>query len=180
MPHENSPTIQLRDICQALAVEYRHARYVLEKGFVPKKVAKSPQSGHHRQFTAPQAFWLGLVLKLKEAGVKTPVAARTADYAVQALRTVSQNLAYDSQFSLDRGQLVTPHQHFLDVAEFKYVRYGTDSEPSRQGQLMHFDWHALKAPGKPLPGLRPCIALRLDLSEIGRRLAPAFGRIEME
>ena len=72
---------------RALKVRDRYARYVLERGFIPEGVAESPGSGEHRDFSPHQAFWLGLVLKLKQSGLKTPLAVQVADYADGAVRT---------------------------------------------------------------------------------------------
>ena len=68
-------TIKLRDICTTLDVGDRDGRYVLERGFVPRGVSESPGSGEHREFSPYQAYWLGMVLKLKQSGLKTPLAA---------------------------------------------------------------------------------------------------------
>ena len=47
---------------------------MLEQGHVPSGVQEAPDSGNYRQFGPGQAFWLGMVLKLKQAELKTPLA----------------------------------------------------------------------------------------------------------
>jgi hypothetical protein len=72
-------TIQLAEFCRCLQVTPRLVRYVLERGFVPEGVAKHPETGNHRRFSAQQAFWLVLV---KRSGITTSLAAQIADCAM--------------------------------------------------------------------------------------------------
>ena len=57
-----------------------------------------PASGNHRQFSGGQAFWFGMVLKLKAVGIKTPLAAKIADYAARSVQTTTQNLGCEWPF----------------------------------------------------------------------------------
>ena len=168
-------TIQLGEICQRLGVRERDARYVLEQGHVPSGVDPSPDSGNYRQFGPQQAFWLAMVLKLKGAGLKTPLAARVARYAERSLQTVTQNLGWDWRLSPTLGRFDTQHQYFVEVADLEYLRFVTDAHPGRGGRLYCFDWHQVDRPGVPIQGLHPCVVLRLDLAQIARLLAGAFG-----
>ena len=70
---DHLPTVQMGEICRRLAVRERDARYVLEQGHVPEGVDGAPESGNHRQFGPRQAYWLGMVLKLKAIGIQTHV-----------------------------------------------------------------------------------------------------------
>jgi hypothetical protein len=171
---ETTDTIQLHDICQCLRVRDRDARYVLERGFVPKGVDVKPASGNHRQFSAGQAFWLGLVLKLKASGINTPLAARLADYAARSVQTVTQNLDWEYPFLPTQGRLRTQHQYFIEIADLAYVRFVTDANPSKGGQLEYSDWHALGQPGKPVMKVEACVIVRLDIARISHLLLQAF------
>src|SRR4051812_40341314 len=111
------PTLQLGEICARLGVPERPARYVLERGLVPPGIDKSPASGNHRRFGPGQAFWLALALTLRHAGLRTPLAAKVADYATLSLRTVCQQLVWDWQFSPSQGRFATEHQHFVEVGD---------------------------------------------------------------
>ena len=165
------PTLQLGDICERLGVRAREVRYVLEQGHVPAGVNETPESGNHRQFRPGQAFWLGMVLKLKEIGIKTPLAARIADYAAESLQTVTKNLGWDWEFCPWKGQFDTDHEYFVEVGDLKYIRFVTDACPSRPGRLYEFDWHNVKGPSRPVKNIAPCAVIRLRLTQIARLLA---------
>lgn len=171
---KTSGTVQLGEICERLGVRERDARYVLEQGYIPKGVAKSPESGNYRQFGPGQAFWLAMVLKLKQCGIQTPLAAKIATYAEGALRTVTQNLGWEWTFLPAKGWFDTEHQYFVEIAELKYIRFGTDASPSRGGRIEYLSWHRIDKPGVPVNELRPCVVIRLDLSEIARLLSGAY------
>ena len=164
-------TIQLKDICERLHVREREVRYILEQGHVPKGIKKKPASGNHRQFEPGQAFWLGMVLKLKEIGIKTPLAAMIADYAVESLRTVTRNLGWDWEFCPWKGQFDTDHEYFVEVGDLKYIRFVTDACPSQSGRLYEFNWHDVKGAGRPLKDVAPCAVIRLRLTQIARLLS---------
>lgn len=172
-------TIQLQDVCQVLDVRDRDARYVLERGYIPTGVEKSPSSGTHRQFTREQAFWLGMVLRLKATGIKTRLAAQIADYAARSVQTVTQHLGWDNSFLPSQGRLTTDHCYLVEIADLKFIRFGSDARPSSGGKLEWFDWHAVPKPKKPQPGakevnVRPYVTIRLDVAEICRSLDRAF------
>lgn len=174
-------TIQLQDVCQALDVRDRDARYVLERGFVPKGVDLSPCKGTHRKFTGGQAFWLGMVLRLKATGIKTPLAAQIADYAARSVQTVTQNLGWEPSFSPSQGRLKTDHGFWVEIADLKFIRFGSDASPSNGGKLEWLDWHAVPKPRMPQPeikvaNVRSYVTIRLDVAEICRALDRAFER----
>jgi hypothetical protein len=169
------PTVQLKDLCRRLNVRDRDARYVLERGFVPDGVDKAPDRGNHRQFDSRQAFWLAMVLKLKQVGLKTPTAAAVANYAEQAVRTVTQNLNWDFSFLPSVGKFDTDHRYFVEVGDGTYIRFVTDANPSVDG-LDFFDWHPVMGARRPVKNVDPCVILRLDLSRIAAMLQdPAAG-----
>jgi len=174
---EDEATIQLRDICRCLDVRDRDARYVMERGFVPKGVYVKPASGNHRQFSGGQAFWLGMVLKLKAVGIKTPLAAKISDYAARSVQTTTQSLCWESPFLPSQGKLETKYEYWVDVGDLKYIRFGTNAEPSSDGKPYYFSWHAVNKPGVPVKDLAPCVILRLDISQICRRLSRAFNTL---
>ncbi len=166
-------TIQLHEICEALDVRDRDARYVLERGFVPKGVYVKPASGTHRQFSGGQAYWLGLVLKLKATGIKTPLAAEIADYAARCIQTVTQNLGWEASFLPTQGRLETKNGYKVEIADLKFIRFGTDAGPSTKG-IEWFDWHLVKKPGKPIKDVQPYVVIAVDLAHLARQLSKAF------
>ncbi|MFW6171428.1 MAG: MerR family transcriptional regulator [Planctomycetota bacterium] len=168
-------TIQLGAFCAALRVRPRDVRYILEQGYVPAGVDAAPNSGTYRQFTPRQAFWLAMIAQLKEAGIPVPLAAQIAHYCEQSLRTVARNLGWDRVFAPDLGRLETGHRYVAEIADRQYIRIGSNAAPSAGGQMQFFDWHRLGRGRRPVNDLRPCVTLRLDLAEIARRLATAFG-----
>jgi hypothetical protein len=170
-------TIQLSDICEALDVGDRDARYVLERGFVPKGVPAKPASGTHRQFSDEQAFWFGLVLKLKATGIQTPLAAAIADYATRSIQTVTPNLGWEVDFMPKQWHLDTKHGYKVEIADLKYIRFGTNTNPSKKDYEWS-DWHRVKKPGQPIRDLQPYVVISVDLAHLARQLSKAFGKTE--
>ncbi len=167
-------TIQLGEICERLRVKERDARYVLEQGHVPHGVDESPASGTYRRFGPGQAFWLGMVLKLKQGGITTPLAAQIANYAQESLHTVTQRLGWEWRFLPLKGWFDSEHEYVVEVADLQYIRFGTDASPGSRGRMTYFSWHRIAEPGVPAEDLRPCVVLRLDLALIAGLLASAF------
>lgn len=166
-------TIKLGDLCRALDVKARLARYALERGFVPDGIYESPGSGEHRDFEPHQAFWLAIVLKVKAAGLQTSLAAKIADYADHSLRAMAQGRGWDWRFSPRGGHFATAHQYIAEVADLEYCRLVSDSRPGHKGWHA-LPWHRLRQPGVPVKEVRPCVTLQIDLTEIARRLGAAF------
>jgi len=163
-----APAIRLGELCRRLDVPYRHARYVLEEGILPEGVEPQPERGHHRQLTPAQAFWLGIVLKLKQSAVKTPLAARIADFAKVMVRGVTQNLNWESNFSPFDGKLETESRWYVDVGDLKYIRLATDTNPSVQG-LYTFPWRYVDRHAGA-KGVDPTVLIRVDIAGIARLL----------
>lgn len=163
--HPATP-IQLGELCRRLDVPYRHARYVLEEGILPEGVDPDPERGHHRQLTPAQAFWLGIVLKLKQSAVKTPLAARIADFAKEAVRAVTQNLSWEHPFSPFDGKLETENRWYVDVGDLTYIRLATDTNPSVQG-LYEFPWRYVDR-RQTAEGVVPAVLIRVDIARIAR------------
>jgi hypothetical protein len=91
----SSPKIQLSEFCSLFDADDRQVRYIIEEGFVPNGVEHSPSAGNRREFGPGHAFWLAIVLKLKQTGLKTAPATDVADFANRGLRSVAQNLSWD-------------------------------------------------------------------------------------
>jgi hypothetical protein len=165
---EPSATMLLGELCRRLDIPYRDARYVLEQGLLPAGVDPEPDRGNHRRLTHAQAFWLGIVLKLKQSGIKTPLAAKIADFAGRAVKGVSMNAAWDSGFSPFDGRLETKFRWFIDVGDLAYARVVTDSKPAHLG-LYEFPWSYVDR-GATADGFEPTITIRVDIGRIARLL----------
>jgi hypothetical protein len=163
----NVTPIKFGEFCKRVGADERAVRYVLERGFVPDGVKKTPATGNHRTFDPGQAFWLAMVLKLMDSGVKTPLAALMADYAEEALRGVTQNLSWDWRFLPAKGWFDTEHLYFVEVGDLKYVRLVTDACPSKE-TLYEFDWHPVEGRREPVENAEPFVTIRLDLTRIAR------------
>jgi len=165
--------IQLGELCRRLDVPYRHARYVLEEGLLPEGVDAGPERGHHRQLAPAQAFWLGIVLKLKQSAVRAPLAARIADFAKEAVRAVTQNLNWERPFSPFDGRLETEGRWYVDVGDLQYIRLATDRHPSVEG-LYEFPWRHVdrRAEAK---GVEPAVLIRVDIARIARMIRDPSG-----
>ncbi|HEX4590287.1 MAG TPA: MerR family transcriptional regulator, partial [Gemmataceae bacterium] len=85
-------SLQLGELCRRIGVPYRHARYILEQGILPTGVEVNPGWGNHRTLDAAQAFWLAIVLKLKENGVTAPSARKIADFAREGMSVFTRRL----------------------------------------------------------------------------------------
>lgn len=159
--------MQLGELCDRLEIPYRHARYILERGILPGGVDRNPDRGNHRQLTSAQAFWLGIALKLKESGVKAPLAGQIADYAEEAVRTVTRGLNWEWTFQPFEGKLETHQQWFVEVGDLRYIRIVTDTNPSHRG-LYEFKWSEIGR--RKNAEVTPVVILRLDLAQMARLL----------
>src|SRR4051812_7541976 len=163
-----TPPIPLGELSRRLDPPYRHARYVLEEGLLPEGVQPDPERGHHRQLTPAQAFWLGIVLKLKQSAVKAPLAAQIADFAKEAVRAVTQNLNWERTFSPFDGELETKHRWFVDLGDLTFIRLVTDAHPGRDG-LHELPWRHV-ARRAAAPAAEPAVLIRVDIARIARLL----------
>lgn len=160
--------MQVGELCARLDISYRHGRYVLEQGIMPKGVDEAPTRGHHRQLSPGQAFWLGIVLKLKDSGVQAPLAGQIADYAREALQTITQSLGWEPTFEPFGGHFDTRQRWFVDVGDLRYIRLVTDANPSRRGRLDEFAWFPL-GNGRTVDA-RPVVIMRLDIVRLAQLL----------
>ena len=92
----NPPSIQLKEFCRLFEFDERQVRFVLEQGFVPKGVEKTPSTGNRREFGPRQAFCLAITVLLKSAGLKTPTAAEIAETALRDCGISPQNFNWDA------------------------------------------------------------------------------------
>jgi hypothetical protein len=128
--------------CRRLGLEPRHARYVLEQGILPVGVASDPGRGEHRDLDSAQAFWLGVVLKLKASGVKTPRAGEIADFAREGVRGDRPELELGHRFNPFLGRFDTDHQWYVDIGDLEFIRMATTANPSHAG-LYEFSWSVI-------------------------------------
>jgi hypothetical protein len=160
--------MQLGELCERLGVGYRHARYVLEENILPAGVDPAPERGNHRQLDDGQAFWLGIVLTLKESGFKTPLAAEIANLAREGIRTLSQALSWDSGFRPFDGLLNTEYQWIVEISDLKHIRIQTSAEEVK-GKPYVSDWF-LVGSRRAVKNLNPVVTIRLDLSRLAQLL----------
>jgi hypothetical protein len=165
----DSIAIGIGELCRRLDVPYRHMRYVLERGILPAGVDRSPDRGNHRLITAAQAFWLGVVLKLKQSGLRAPLAGKIADFTVEGLRGIAQNLNWEWPFAPHLGRLRTDNQWYVDIGDLRYVRIVTSASPSNTSGLEEFPWFLI-GKRKTIEGVAPVVTIRLDVALLGRLL----------
>ena len=91
--------LQIGDLCRRIDVPVRQVSYVLEEGYLPEGVEQRPGRGNGRQLRIEQAYWLAIVLKLRESGIKTQAAAELADYAKRGLSKVGVTMGWDKTSS---------------------------------------------------------------------------------
>lgn len=160
--------MKVGEFCNKLGVEPRQARYVLEQGILPTGVATDPGRGEHRDLDPAQAFWLGVVLKLKASGVKTPRAGEIADFARDGVRGIAGNLNWDHRFNPFLGRFDTDHQWYVDIGDLEVVRMATTANPS-YARLYEFPWSAI-GKRQTVEGAAPVVILRVDLTRLAALL----------
>ena len=180
---KSAEPIQLGELCARLGVPLRHARYLAEQELLPSGVDVSPDRGNHRQFAPGQAFWLGLVLKLKESGVKAPLAASIANFVQEAVERLAQAASselesrpfgkqvgvagFEPGFSPFDGQLETESEWYVDVGDLKYVRITTDYPP--YSAVQEYVWSEIRT-RRTARSARPVVIIRLDLARLAALL----------
>jgi hypothetical protein len=162
--------IHLGELCRRIGVPNRHARYVLEEGFLPEGVQAGPGHGNHRLLTPSQAFWIAIVLRLKASGVQAPLAARIAEYARQALRLVTREMYLEPHFAPFDGRLETERRWAVEVGDLRYVRLVTDAVPDGAGGFQEFPWVEIGQHKHAPTGFDPMFAIRVNLARIAEVL----------
>lgn len=160
--------MRVAELSERLKVPYRDVRYVLEQGHLPKGVEESPGKGEHRELDPAQAFWLAIVLKLKQSGLRTPLAAAIADFAKTAVHGIARGLMWEHGFQPFQGHMKTDNQWYLDVGELKYIRVATTANPSVDG-LDVMPWSVI-GKSQTVRGVDPIVVIRVDLARLARVL----------
>ena len=162
--------LKLSEFCDRIQVDEREVRYALARGIIPKGIRKAPGRGRHRQFDARQSFWMSLVLRLKAAGIKTPLAGEIAKWS-ERVKGYAVNLGWDWKFSPFDGQLRTEKKWVLEVGDAKYVRILTDACPTRTTteSLEATDWVRMTTK-KIEASANPIVVVQVNLSELARLL----------
>jgi hypothetical protein len=161
--------MRVSELSERLGVPYRDVRYVLEQGVLPTGVDESPGRGEHRDLTAAQAFWLAIVLVLKQSGMKVPVAGRVADFAKRAVKGVARHLNWEYPFDPFVGRSDMDNGWWVDVGDLRYIRLVTTANPSVRGPHT-FDWLDLEK-GGTMKEVSPTVTVRLDLTRLAARLS---------
>jgi hypothetical protein len=167
-------TIQLKPFCEILSIPDREVRYILEEGYLPKGVAANPSTGNRREFNPGQAFWLAIVVKLKQTGLKTRLASEIAESTLDGLHNVTQIRKWDPGFLPHNGRFQTVHRYYMDIADLTFIRLVTDANPNHKG-LYEFDWSTIQHRTNVGRDLAPFVILRIDLKQIAARLATVEG-----
>jgi hypothetical protein len=116
-----------------------------------------------------QAYWLAIVLLLKKSGVRTPLAARIADYVRESVRTVAHNLGWDWPFDPFAGALETQHKWGIEIGDMRCLRITTTASPSHGGRLFRFPWADIKTK-KEIKNPMPTVILSIDLARLAQLL----------
>jgi hypothetical protein len=138
---------------------------VLEEGYLPEGVERRPGRGNQRQLRIEQAYWLAIVLKLRETGIKTESAASLADYAKRGLSKVGVTMGWDKNFQPFKGKLNTDKNWYVDIGDRVFFRIVTDAGPTQKRALHAFDW-TLGNSTQPLPDVAPIAIIRIDLTRL--------------
>lgn len=159
--------MQLGELCERLNVPYRQARYVLEEDILPPGVEKAPQRGNFRDLTLDQAFWLGIVLKLKETGLKAPMAEKIARQTAKIFAKVDTRRP-DSGFAPFEGRLLASLDWYVEMTEMRVLRLVAEAKDSREPR---FVGHWLALDDVTTAGaLDSSVSVRVNLTRIARLL----------
>jgi hypothetical protein len=159
--------LQIQDLCQRLGTPVRDARYLCEQNWLPRGVPPEPGRGNHRRLTIRQGMWLGIVLKLKAAGLKTPLAVQVAAFA-EEIRGRTNNLGWEGKYSPFDDALDTQQRWYIEVGDQTYLRFVTDTSPNQEG-LDQLPWVEMST-RRPAEGVQPIVCVRIDLSGLARLL----------
>lgn len=166
---EKEKQLQIAELARRLDVPYRHVRYVLEQGILPKGVSENPGRGEHRVLSSQQAFWLAMVLVLKENGINAPLAGEIARHAQRAIPGAAANASWDPFFNPWQGRFDTQHEWYFDIGDLRYMRLATTAYPSSEG-LHEAMWSTIARSPRPAREAKPLVVIRVDIAQLGRRL----------
>jgi hypothetical protein len=158
--------MQIGELAQRLGVPYRSVKYVLERGAADRWVKRTPGTGHHRDMSGGESFALGLLLLLKQNGLRLPFARHVVGLIEEGVRGVAQALGWESLFQPFRGELKTEHEWVVEIGDSKTVRLGTNANPSRAGRMEYFDWVTVGKRRRVLKDFQPCVTICIDLSRL--------------
>ena len=165
--------MQIGQLADKLNIPVRSIGYALERGHADRWIERTPGSGFHRDLLPSEAFALGILMMLKRSGLRLPEAERIVVLIEEGFRTIAQGLGWDHQFRPFAGELQTDHQWEAEVGDGEGLRLGTDSDPSRGGEMWFSNWTTFSGRRRQeLPGFLPCVTIRFDLA----RLCELVGR----
>ncbi|HEY2787272.1 MAG TPA: MerR family transcriptional regulator [Fimbriiglobus sp.] len=162
--------MQVGRLADRLDVPYRDIRYLLEQGILPKGIAEKPGRGEHRDFTPAQAFWIGLVLKLKQCGIRAPAAKEIANFAKRSVFKAAKESEWDSGFNPFAGELVTDKKWYLDIGDMLFTRFATNANPDVEGIFENFWCIVTDGRKEKAPGASPVVIIRIDLTQLASLL----------
>lgn len=157
------PPIKLSELSARIDVEERELRYALARGIVPDGIPKTPGSGHHHQFDFRQSFWLAVAVRLKAAGLKTPLAGKIVKWCERDSRAGFFNT---SSFI---GQLLSEETCRLEVGDAKYVRIVSYAKSGSPQQNRNTAWERLRK-SRTCTDANPIVVVQVNLTELARLL----------
>jgi hypothetical protein len=161
--------MRVGELAERLHVRYRDVRYILEQGGLPLGIEEKPGRGEFRDLNPGQSFWLAIVLNLKQIGIRVPIAKQVADFAREAVRTVTQNYNWERSFEPFLGKLETENQWYVDIGDLKFIRLVTSACPSIEG-LCELPW-SIVGQRKTVQDVVPVISVRVDLTRLASLMA---------
>jgi hypothetical protein len=135
---------------------------------LPEGVEAAPSTGHHRYLGLGQAYWLAIVLKLKQAGVKAPLARDVADYAKAHLGRLARQQELDRGFSPFDGRFESTATWYVEFGDNQYIRLVKEVGPG-QSEPFASPWFRLGG-YTTAKDARPAVCLRVDLTRIAEML----------
>lgn len=166
---------QVGDLARVLGLaSARDIRYFLEEQFASPDIPnplpndqRSPSRGNHRILDGGVQFWLAIAVRLKQLGMRGPMAMRLAEYSKLALGELAQGMKWDRGFQPFDGQFDTDQDWIVELGDSYFVRIATSAFPgwdvSRRG-LYRTEWAQLSNPRIPCPGVACATVLQINLS----------------
>lgn len=162
--------MRLAELINRLDAPPRTVRYVLERGLAAEWVHKADGSGNHRDFTLGEAFSLGVLVKLREAGLRPAATVSAVRLIREVVTGFAQRLVWDYEFKPFSGALSTQNEWRVEAGDMKAVRVGTTASPSRAGNFEYSNWFSISDRMRELKGFSPLVTISLDLRLLSNRL----------
>ncbi len=157
------------ELCDRLQVSKMLANRVIKSKSLPEGLKRHQKKGNHYVFNFRQAFWFGIVLKLRQSGVPTGDAEAIANAAKGLFAGLKRGRGWSDPFDPFRGGQHPSAEWTLEVGDLQAVRLATSAASGSQGAPKDLMWHSLDGHDVS-EKFKPVVVLRLDLAYLAKLL----------